>query len=167
MKKTIAALLVFILSAVVITGCKKTQDKKVEAKKSPGSIELTDLNGKKNTLKILTNGKPVMISFFASWCAICIKEVEENNKIYQKYKNSGLLVYGINVGEDKKSAMQFIKKYKVEYPVFVDKDETAAKSVGMIGLPLNIIYDGDFEEVFRDAVPPTDDLLKRITGAKK
>jgi thiol-disulfide isomerase/thioredoxin len=171
MGKFKTGIIIAIIAGFALAGCKgggkKTDLKKTESK--PVKLEKVifyDLAGGQKDFKTLSGGKPVYLTFFASWCAICIKEVEINNKIYKEYSKKGLRVYGVNVGENAETAKRFVAKYKVEYPVLTDPKETASKSVGMIGLPLNLVFDGKSNEIYRDAALPPDDVLKRISGAK-
>jgi len=47
---------------------------------------LKDLSGQPINLK-QSQGKPVLINFWATWCAPCLAELPELNALYQKYKD--------------------------------------------------------------------------------
>lgn len=71
----------------------------------------------------------IYIVFFATWCGRCKKEIPCLNRIYQKYKDKGVELLGINVGERHKKVLRFVKKYKVKYPVLLDSKATVAKNI--------------------------------------
>jgi thiol-disulfide isomerase/thioredoxin len=170
-RKIIIALFSLLACAILIgtSGCPNNNVKKpvkIETPPSADKILFYGMDGKIVSLKTLADGKPVYLTFFASWCVICIEEVEKNNLIFSKYEKLGLKVYGVNVGEDREAVKKFIAAHKVAYPVVGDPNEKTAKSMKMIGLPLNLVLDGSGKEIYRDALPPADDVLKRVTEAK-
>ncbi|MFA6449573.1 MAG: TlpA disulfide reductase family protein [bacterium] len=173
MNKHIRIALLGLFAAFLLfgsSGCPQKGGDKQPAKPEPAlsadKILFYGMDGKKVSLKALAGEQPVYLTFFASWCNICIKEVPTNNKIFEKYGKNGLKVIGVNVGEDSEIVKKFVAAYKVSYPVVGDPEEEVAKSMKMIGLPLNIVLDAKGREIYRDAAPPADDVLKSVTEAK-
>lgn len=82
------------------------------------NFETEYLNGSKFELYDL-RGKPVILNFWASWCPPCIREMPALQKFYDETK---VAVIGINLGEDKKTIEEFIKKLNITYPIVLDKD---------------------------------------------
>ncbi len=54
-------------------------------------------------------GKIVVLNFWATWCAPCIKEMPELNKLQSKYQDQGLTVIALS-DEDKERLIKFAKK---------------------------------------------------------
>jgi len=54
-------------------------------------------------------GKIVVLNFWATWCAPCIKEMPELNKLQSKYQDQGLTVIALS-DEDKERLIEFSKK---------------------------------------------------------
>ena len=112
------------------------------------SMEFTD--GTKAQLKDF-KGKPVMLQFTASWCSVCIKEMPHiEDEIWQKWKDDGLIVIGVDRDEPLEKAQMLIDKTKVTYPISLDpgaeiyKKFAAEKS----GVTRNVIIDKNGEVVF-------------------
>ena len=91
---------------------------KVGDKAPDFTAQLTD--GNQITLQDL-NGKVVMLQFTASWCKVCRQEmpiIEE--EIWQKQKDNGLVVIGIDRDEPLETVIAFGEKMKVTYPLALD-----------------------------------------------
>ncbi len=80
---------------------------------------LTDLNGHQVTLSSL-RGHPVVINFWASYCAPCQDEMPLLNAFYQQHHTDGLVILGINEGEPMATISDYAQRYKIAYQVLSD-----------------------------------------------
>jgi len=104
------------------------------------SIKLSDLRG-----------KVVLLQFTASWCGVCIKEMPHIEKqIWRKYKDKGLLVYGVDRKENKEKVIKFAKKTKVSYPLIMDENGKIFELYAdkNAGVTRNILIDKEGKIVF-------------------
>ena len=66
-------------------------------------------------------------------------------KIFEKYKDKGLVILGFNCADDKKIAMDFMRANSVTFPGILDSSDAAVKvgfsSYKMSGVPLNYVID--------------------------
>jgi thiol-disulfide isomerase/thioredoxin len=68
--------------------------------------------------------KVVLISFFASWCEPCKKELPLLVQLDRMYRDQGLRVLGVNIDRDEpeiEAARRIIAQAKVTYPVLSDR----------------------------------------------
>jgi len=88
--------------------------------KAPAFI-LSDVTGNKISLSnILSDNKPVIISFFATWCKPCLKEIPDLQKISER---TGIKVYLINVETiSNENLSKFLKEKNITLPVLMDPD---------------------------------------------
>jgi thiol-disulfide isomerase/thioredoxin len=79
-------------------------------------------------------GKPVIVNFFASWCAPCKTETPLLAKFYRTEKGKVALV-GLDENDVTSNAMAFARADGVTYPVGWDPHTIAASGYGIDGLP--------------------------------
>ena len=74
-----------------------------------------------NTLRSTSlKGKVVILDFFQTWCPDCQKSGVQLEKLYQKYKDRGLVVVGISHDREKTLVVApYVKKYNLTYPVLL------------------------------------------------
>lgn len=87
------------------------------------------------------NNKVVLVSFWATWCPPCIKELPSLNRLQQKYQSKGLEVITINFGENKNTINKFLNTYKINAKVLLDQDLNIAKRWKIYVVPSNFIVD--------------------------
>ncbi|MBI4655575.1 MAG: redoxin domain-containing protein [Elusimicrobia bacterium] len=81
-------------------------------------FELKDLNGNNVTIsEILEDNKPVILSFFGTWCDICVKEIHDFEDIANK---EGILVYLIGIDDGKKKIERWAAKHRIIFPILHD-----------------------------------------------
>lgn len=64
-------------------------------------------------------GKPLIVNFWARWCAPCRTEIPELAKLHDEYGKQGLHVIGIAVEDNPKAVNEFLAAYGVSYRVGV------------------------------------------------
>lgn len=74
-----------------------------------------------NTLRSTgLKGKVVVLEFFQTWCPDCQKSGIELEKLYQKYKDRGVVVVGISHDKEKSAVVApYVKKYNLTYPILL------------------------------------------------
>jgi thiol-disulfide isomerase/thioredoxin len=87
-----------------------------------------------------TDGKPMIVEFWATWCPPCRASIPHLNEIYAKYKDKGLQVVGIT-DEDRAKILKFEKEVPIEYSVGLDTGGKYAKPFGIQGIPHAVLVD--------------------------
>jgi len=113
-------------------------------------------------------GKATIITFWATWCSPCIKEMPHFSKLVEDYQGK-LQVLAIAVGDTREDTLNFAKKnptYKVTWLFDPEEDIEASpvtKAFGIIGLPTNLFIDADGKIVdYWRGLGSTDNLVKKI-----
>lgn len=104
-------------------------------------FELNNLIGNSVRLSDL-RGKVVVIDFWATWCAPCIRQIPVLNKFYlMKQNNVTVLGVSVDVGNRDKVAA-FVEKHGIRYEVLLGS-ESLAQQFGALGYPALFIVEAD------------------------
>lgn len=105
-------------------------------------INLQLIDGKKIQLSSL-RGKPVLITFWATSCPGCIKEMPHLIELYNELHAEGLEIIGIAMPHDRPDyVMEMVKRKKVPYLIAFDLKAEAVKAFGNISLtPTTFLID--------------------------
>ncbi len=89
-----------------------------------GDFTLPSLSGGNVSLSDYLGKKVVLVRFFATWCAPCIKEMGKLNVMQKELGEKGLQVISISVDEarDKAKVKSLIKRMRYNPPVLLDFD---------------------------------------------
>jgi len=115
---------------------------KIEAdngRREQADFTLTDLGGKTWTLKE-QRGKVVVLNFWATWCPPCRKEMPDLEKLYQQFKDQGLVILAIS-DEDAGKVKPFIAQQRVTYPILLDPGRKVNELFQIEGIPKTFVYD--------------------------
>lgn len=75
---------------------------------------------------INTPRKHVLLSFYASWCAPCRKEIPELQAMVSRIRSDELNVFFVNVGEEESIIKKTVRDLKLAHPVIMDIYGTVA-----------------------------------------
>lgn len=103
-------------------------------------IGLIDLAGRRVDIASL-KGKVVLVDFWASWCAPCKQEMPVLERLYQKYKDRGLVIVGVSVDQESTNVGAFLKQLKVSFPIVHDKAHDVANRFRPPRMPSSYIVD--------------------------
>jgi cytochrome c biogenesis protein CcmG/thiol:disulfide interchange protein DsbE len=86
-------------------------------------------------------GKAVVVNFWASWCIPCRDEAPVLQRTYERYRDQGLVVLGIDVNDFRADARRFMKRYGLTYPVVYDGKGSTVGKWGVRGFPETFFVD--------------------------
>lgn len=90
------------------------------------------------------HGRVVVLSFWATWCPACRRELPELDQLYRRYRsNSSVSFWGVDVlgnGETAAKAKDFMQKAGYALPLAFG-NEKSSEDLGGDGLPFLIIMD--------------------------
>jgi thiol-disulfide isomerase/thioredoxin len=105
-------------------------------------LKLPDLAGQEKSLRGFL-GHPLIINFWATWCAPCRREMPLLQRLRHDYQAEGLTIVGIAM--DFRSAVaDYVRRQPVDYPLLIGEDSglAAAEQFGMqTVLPFSVFAD--------------------------
>ncbi len=141
---------------------------------SASAFDLKDTSGGSQKLADL-KGKWVVVNFWATWCAPCVKEIPDIAE-FAKAQGDKVRVVGVALDwhdsdkpteTDTRKIKAFAKKVGHNYPLVLG-NASAEKFFGKVkGLPKTIVYAPDGKVAFEKTGPVTKELLARIVGGEK
>ena len=100
------------------------------------------LDGKTYNLAEL-KGKPVLLDFWATWCGPCIRSMPTLEKIHADYRDQGLVVLGIDVGEKRETVEKFLQTKPIPYPVIMGDEAGIPAAYGITVYPTFVMIGPD------------------------
>jgi peroxiredoxin len=102
---------------------------------------LTTLDGKGFRLSDL-HGKPVVINFWATWCAPCRNEMPSLQTAANRFDDA-IVVVGVDQGEDAQTVQAFVDELGVTFPIPMDTQMVVSERYNVKGLPTTFFVDAD------------------------
>ena len=171
--KTLIRILLFGCLSMLLIACsgKTAQDNQdvVDGEETAASAEeqlaptaeLLDLNNE--VLNTATIDKPILYSFWASWCNYCQEEIPQINELYAKYGDQIEFVsVNITHNDTLDGAKKFISEKSLTMPVYFDIDGIASTKFGVLAVPTIVLVDGEGRFVERKVGPSNEGDLERI-----
>lgn len=106
-------------------------------------ITLADLDGKPTKLASF-GGRPLMVNFWATWCAPCRREIPLLNKIRMQRKAQNAEIVGVAV-DFRDDVLKYVKTTPISYPLLMGEEDglAAAEAFGMgMAFPFSVFVDG-------------------------
>jgi thiol-disulfide isomerase/thioredoxin len=153
---------VFCLSSFFLFSCqsqaqksnKETAAVKTETNSNLPKVTQIDAEGLKNLLK--PNGKPLLINFWATWCAPCREEFPDLVKIGTDYKGKiDLITVSLDeLSEIDGEVPKFLAQMKSEFPAYLLKTPDEGAAIELVSkdwqgaLPFTILFNAQGETIY-------------------
>lgn len=135
----------------------------VQVGKRAPNFALTDTDGHSVTLSQLA-GKPILITFWATWCVPCRDELPLIRDEYLAHRNEGLAIVAINYGDESADTIKsFWKSMNLQPAPVLDPEGKASNAYGVAlnssGLPVSVLVARDGTVSSYEPFPLTRDYL--------
>jgi thiol-disulfide isomerase/thioredoxin len=105
-------------------------------------ITLADRDGKPTRLASF-GGRPLMVNFWATWCAPCRREIPLLNKIRMQRRSQNAEIVGVAV-DFREDVLKYVDKVPLSYPLLIGEEDglAAAEAFGMgMAFPFSVFVD--------------------------
>ena len=142
------AVLLIVMSLIILLAFGFTTDPKKVPSPLMGrpapDFQVDELNGEQKFTLSEFKGMPIVLNFWASWCAECRTEAVILENFFQKYgvNNKQLVMIGIAIQDSPKSAKAFARHFGKSYLLGLDDDAgNIALDYGIYGGPETFFID--------------------------
>ena len=143
MKNLKALLIVAFLAIVSVAGAQTLP-----------AVTLKDINGKTVQTDQLSNGgKPFIISFFATWCKPCNRELSAISEVYADWQDETgvkLIAVSIDQAQNINKVKPLVDSNGWEYDVLLDPNSDFKRALGIQMIPYVLIVDGKGNIVYKN-----------------
>ena len=134
---------------------------KGEAPTAP-DFTLPAIDGSGNVTLSSLKGKAVVLNFWASWCVPCREEAPRLQAAWERWRDRGVVVLGVDAQDFVGDAKRFIGRYHLTYPSLHDGPGSTLGRFGVTGFPETWFVNREGKLVGdRIQGPVTEDVLDR------
>ena len=88
-------------------------------------------------------GRVTYVDFWASWCGPCRLSLPALNRLSKEFDAADFVVVAISVDYVDEDALDFLKRYPVDYPVAIDKTGNSGRDFAVAGMPSGYLIGRD------------------------
>ena len=115
------------------------------------NVQLKDVNGKTvQTGAISNDGKPVIISFWATWCKPCLRELKAIHD-WQDETGVKMIIVSIDQAQDANKVKPLVDGFGWEYEVLLDPNGDFKRAMNVQNVPHVFVLDGKGKIVYNHA----------------
>ncbi len=110
---------------------------------------LSDSSGKPVKLRDL-RGKVLIVDFWATWCGPCRRLMPQIEKMHRELADKGLVVLGLNVGEDAETVAKFAKEQGYTFRLLLGAEPDVSDKYFVEAYPTTFVIDRQGRIAFRE-----------------
>lgn len=118
-------------------------------------VRLQDINGKTiQTGSITNNGKPIIISFWATWCKPCLRELKAIHEVYPDWQDETgvkMIIVSIDQAQDANRVKPMVDGFGWGYEVLLDPNGDFKRAMNVQNVPHVFVLDGKGKIVYNHA----------------
>lgn len=145
-----------------------SQEEKSIFKNDVPAVDLKDVNGKTiSTGDISNEGKPIIISFWATWCSPCKKELNTIHDVFEDWvEETGVKLIAVSVDDErtKSRVSPYADSKGWEYDILLDPNGEFKRAMGVNNVPHTFVIDGTGKIVYshNNYAPGDEDKLYKV-----
>ncbi|OGU51217.1 MAG: hypothetical protein A2080_12825 [Ignavibacteria bacterium GWC2_36_12] len=115
------------------------------------NFSVSTIDNREIELSELYNKGPLLVNFWALWCEPCKVEMRVLKKLYEKYKDKGFMIVGINQDSPKSvsKVRSYISSQKINFPVALDPNNQYLQKLNGQSIPYSLLFNGEGEIVYK------------------
>ena len=138
--------IIFIASLFLFSGAVFSQGTTIMKIRQLPNVDIKDVKGNPfNTSKIVNDGKPIIISFWATWCKPCIKELTTISDVYSEWQEeTGVKIYAVSIDDARSSSLvaPMVNGKNWDYTVLLDQNGDFKRAMNVGSIPQTFVVNG-------------------------
>jgi cytochrome c biogenesis protein CcmG/thiol:disulfide interchange protein DsbE len=111
-------------------------------------------------------GQVVVVNFWASWCAACRDEHPALAQVWQRYRDRGVVLVGVDFEDTEGAALAYARAMGGDWPLVADPGSRAAIAYGVFGVPETFVIAADRSVTAKRVGPvPYEWLVHQVESA--
>jgi len=158
-----AILLILFCSLIHPVGIAAAADEAPEKPLFPEGVVFTSLDGS-GTMQIESfRGRPVLLTFWASWCGPCRVELPELDALFKELRGRGFVLLTVNTDRNPMAGRRFLDALGLALPVY-RLDQRTIQFLGVDSLPVSILLDGEgrLVQAYKGYTPQVVEDVRRL-----
>lgn len=102
---------------------------------------LIDLASGERVQLLSLRGSPVWINFWATWCEACRVEMPAMQKVYEQYKDEGLVILGVDAQESAEAVNSYTTEGGYTWTFLIDTDGSVLNEYFVFAIPTHFFVD--------------------------
>ena len=148
----------------------------VHAQKSIPAVQIQTIDFETfNTQNIQNDGKPVIIDFWATWCAPCKAELNAINDEWEDWEETGVKIYAVSIDNSRSvnSVQPYVYGQDWPYEVLLDINSEFRRAMNVNNVPHIFLLDGTGKVVWQhNSYNPGDEeelleLVKKLLAGEE
>lgn len=141
------------------------------------SADVLDIAGETvNTSDISNDGKPIILNFWATWCAPCKRELNNIAEMYDEWQEeTGVKLVAMSIDDIRNmgKVAPYVNGKGWDYEVYIDPNGDFKRAMGVNNVPHTFLVNGDGEVVWQhNSYSEGDeyelfDLVKKLSEGKE
>jgi len=158
-------LFLFAVTIAVVTFSVAADDAPQQVPVFP-NLAFTALDGVSQIDLESLRGKPVLLTFWASWCGPCRQELPELEKLVGELAKEGFVLVTINMDQSPEMGMRFLQQHDIDVPAY-RMNQRDLSQLGVRSLPTNVLLDreGRPVRIFNGYSPDVPAEIRRLVAA--
>jgi len=117
------------------------------------NIQVKTLDGSNfNITQLENNGKPIVISFWATWCKPCKKELNTIAEVYEEWQDeTGVKLVAISIDDTRSMSRvaPYVNSSDWDYEIYLDPNSDLKRAMGVSTVPHTFLLNGRNEIVWQ------------------
>ncbi len=117
------------------------------------SVKVTTLDGETIDISQIDNdGKPIIVSFWATWCKPCLRELNTIAEVYADWQEeTGVILVAVSIDDTRTSSrvLPTVNSNYWDFEIYLDQNQDLKRAMNVNMIPHTFLLNGDKEIVWQ------------------